>query len=93
MQRWRSKGLSEEQCRKYQERQDVLWMDSAVLAGMFLTVKIMFVWASDSQGIQVFQRVCHGAEWKAGVLCTPGDAFGSLGKAMCVLPLFFHRRS
>ena len=56
-------------------------VDSAVLAGMFLTVREpCFVWAPIPKGYKSSREFAMELVEKAGVLCTPGDAFGSLGE-------------
>lgn len=70
-----------EQCRKYQERRDVL-------CGGFRSIGwnvpdsegTMFVWAPIPKGYKSSREFAMELVEKAGVLCTPGDAFGSLGE-------------
>lgn len=69
-----------EQCRLYQERRDAL-------CGGFRSIGwnvpdsegTMFVWAPVPKGY-TSQSFAMALMEKAGVLCTPGDAFGSLGE-------------
>ena len=70
-----------EQCRKYQERRDAL-------CGGFRSIGwnvpdsegTMFVWAPIPKGYKSSREFAMELVEKAGVLCTPGDAFGSLGE-------------
>jgi LL-diaminopimelate aminotransferase len=40
----------------------------------------MFVWAKIPAGYQSSREFCMALMDKAGVVCTPGDAFGSMGE-------------
>ena len=70
-----------EQCREYQRRRDVL-------CGGFRDIGwnvpdsegTMFVWAPIPEGYESSRAFCMEMVEKAGVLCTPGDAFGSKGE-------------
>lgn len=70
-----------EQCREYQRRRDAL-------CGGFRDIgwKVpdsegtMFVWAPVPKGYESSRAFCMEMVEKAGVLCTPGDAFGSKGE-------------
>lgn len=70
-----------EQCREYQRRRDAL-------CGGFRRIGwnvpdsegTMFVWAPVPEGYSSSREFCMAMMEKAGVLCTPGDAFGSLGE-------------
>lgn len=70
-----------EQCREYQRRRDAL-------CGGFRRIgwKVpdsegtMFVWAPIPKGYQSSREFCMAMIKRAGVLCTPGDAFGSKGE-------------
>ena len=70
-----------EQCREYQRRRDAL-------CGGFRDIgwKVpdsegtMFVWAPVPKGYESSRAFCMEMVEKAGVLCTPGDAFASKGE-------------
>lgn len=70
-----------EQCDEYQRRRDAL-------CGGFREIGwnvpdsqgTMFVWAPIPKGYSSSREFCMKMVEKAGVLCTPGDAFGSKGE-------------
>lgn len=70
-----------EQCAVYQRRRDAL-------CGGFRSIGwnvpdsegTMFVWAPIPQGFSSSREFCMKLVQEAGVLCTPGDAFGKLGE-------------
>lgn len=70
-----------EQCRKYQERRDAL---CGGLRSIGWNVRdsqgTMFVWAKIPDGFASSQEFCMKLMEKTGVICTPGDAFGSQGE-------------
>lgn len=76
-----SNDFVKEQCREYQRRRDAL-------CGGFRRIGwnvpdsegTMFVWAPVPKGYDSSRQFCMAMMEKAGVLCTPGDAFGSLGE-------------
>ena len=69
------------QCAEYQKRRDAL---CGGLRSIGWNVKdsegTMFVWAKIPQGYNSSREFCMELMEKAGVVCTPGDAFGSLGE-------------
>lgn len=69
------------QCDEYQKRRDAL---CGGLRSIGWNVKnsegTMFVWAKIPQGYNSSKEFCMELMEKAGVVCTPGDAFGSLGE-------------
>lgn len=75
------KDYVKEQCQKYQERRDAL-------CGGFRSIGwnvpdsegTMFVWAPIPEGYTSSREFANAMVEKAGVLCTPGDAFGSCGE-------------
>lgn len=75
------KDYIKEQCLKYQERRDAL-------CGGFRRIGwnvpdsegTMFVWAPIPEGYQTSREFAIAMMEQAGVMCTPGDAFGSLGE-------------
>ena len=75
------KDYVKEQCMKYQERRDAL-------CGGFRSIGwnvpdsqgTMFVWAPIPEGYASSREFAMAMVEKAGVMCTPGDAFGSLGE-------------
>lgn len=75
------KEAVKEQCRKYQERRDAL---CGGLRSIGWDVKdskgTMFVWARIPEGFASSQEFCIELMEKTGVICTPGDAFGSMGE-------------
>lgn len=70
-----------EQCKEYERRRDAL-------CGGFRSIGwnvpdsegTMFVWAPVPKGYASSREFCMEMVEKAGVLCTPGDAFGSKGE-------------
>lgn len=70
-----------EQCKQYQERRDAL---CGGLRSIGWDVKdsagTMFAWAKIPEGFGSSQEFCIELMEKTGVICTPGDAFGSLGE-------------
>lgn len=69
-----------EQCRKYQERRDVLCAGFRNIGWNVPDSEgTMFVWASVPKGYTSREFTLAMME-KAGVMCTPGDAFGTLGE-------------
>ncbi|MGN0153289.1 MAG: aminotransferase class I/II-fold pyridoxal phosphate-dependent enzyme [Lachnospiraceae bacterium] len=76
-----SADFVKEQCKEYQRRRDAL-------CGGFRKIGwnvpdsegTMFVWAPVPKGYRTSREFCMTMVEKAGVLCTPGDAFGSLGE-------------
>lgn len=76
-----TKEYVKEQCQKYQERRDTL-------CGGFRRIGwdvpdsegTMFVWAPIPKKYKTSRAFVMDMVEKAGVLCTPGDAFGSLGE-------------
>lgn len=69
------------QCAKYQERRDVL-CDGLRAIGWDIrrSQGTMFAWARIPEGFSSSQEFCMELMEKTGVLCTPGDAFGSMGE-------------
>lgn len=76
-----SNDFVKEQCREYQRRRDAL-------CGGFRRIGwnvpdsegTMFVWTPVPEGYRSAREFCMAMVEEAGVLCTPGDAFGSLGE-------------
>lgn len=70
-----------EQCKKYQERRDAL-RDGLRSIGWDVedSKGTMFAWAKIPEGFKSSQEFCMELVEKAGVLCTPGSAFGSMGE-------------
>lgn len=76
-----SNDFVKEQCGEYQRRRDAL-------CGGFRRIGwnvpdsegTMFVWAPVPEGYCSAKEFCMAMVEEAGVLCTPGDAFGSLGE-------------
>lgn len=76
-----SNQFVKEQCDEYQRRRDAL-------CGGFREIGwdvpdsegTMFVWAPVPKGYASSRDFCMQMVERAGVLCTPGDAFGSLGE-------------
>lgn len=70
-----------QQCREYEKRRDTL-------CGGFRSIGwhvpdsegTMFVWAPIPAGYSSSRAFCTAMMERAGVLCTPGDAFGTLGE-------------
>lgn len=69
------------QCAKYQERRDVL-CDGLRSIGWDIrrSQGTMFAWARIPKGFSSSQEFCMELMERTGVLCTPGDAFGSMGE-------------
>lgn len=75
------KEAVKEQCRKYQERRDALCSGLRSLGWQVKDSKgTMFVWAKIPEGFASSQEFCLALMEKAGVICTPGHAFGSMGE-------------
>lgn len=76
-----SREFVKRQCAEYQKRRDAL-------CGGFRNIGwqvpdsegTMFVWAPVPKGYTSSREFCTDMIRKAGVLCTPGDAFGSKGE-------------
>lgn len=69
------------QCLKYQERRDVLCSGFRKIGWNVPDSEgTMFVWAPIPEGYQSSREFAMAMVEKAGVMCTPGDAFGSLGE-------------
>lgn len=76
-----SREFVKQQCAEYQKRRDAL-------CGGFRNIGwqvpdsegTMFVWAPVPKGYTSSREFCTDMIRKAGVLCTPGDAFGSKGE-------------
>lgn len=76
-----SRDFVKQQCAEYQKRRDAL-------CGGFRRIGwnvpdsegTMFVWAPVPEGYQSSREFCTAMLTQAGVLCTPGDAFGSKGE-------------
>lgn len=70
-----------EQCRKYQERRDVLYTGLRAIGwDVRKSEGTMFAWAKIPSGFRSSQEFCMELMEKTGVICTPGDAFGSMGE-------------
>lgn len=70
-----------EQCRKYQERRDALCGGLRSIGWNVADSKgTMFAWAKIPEGFSSSQEFCMKLMEKTGVICTPGDAFGSMGE-------------
>lgn len=73
-------GLAE-QCRKYQERRDALCGGLRAIGWDVPDSKgTMFAWARIPKGFSSSQEFCMELMERTGVICTPGDAFGSMGE-------------
>lgn len=76
-----SRDFVKQQCAEYQKRRDAL-------CGGFRRIGwnvpdsegTMFVWAPVPKGYRSSREFCTAMLTQAGVLCTPGDAFGSKGE-------------
>ncbi|MBQ8082365.1 MAG: aminotransferase class I/II-fold pyridoxal phosphate-dependent enzyme [Clostridia bacterium] len=70
-----------EQCRRYQERRDAL-CDGLTEIGWKMPKNqgSMFVWAPLPAGYQDSMAFCLKLIEQAGVICTPGASFGTLGE-------------
>lgn len=70
-----------EQCRKYQARRDALCDGLRSIGWNVPDSKgTMFAWAHIPQGFSSSQEFCIELMEKTGVICTPGDAFGTQGE-------------
>lgn len=70
-----------EQCGEYQRRRDALCGGFREIGWQVPDSEgTMFVWAPVPEGYQSSRDFCMTMVEKAGVLCTPGDAFGSRGE-------------
>lgn len=70
-----------EQCAKYQARRDALCGGLRSIGWNVPDSKgTMFVWAPIPPKFKSSQEFCMALMEKTGVICTPGDAFGSLGE-------------
>ncbi len=69
------------QCREYQKRRDIL-VDGLNSIGWPIKKRpgTMFVWAKIPCGYKTSREFCLELLKRTGVLCTPGEAFGSLGE-------------
>lgn len=69
------------QCLKYQERRDVLCNGLRAIGwDVRKSEGTMFAWAKIPSGFSSSQEFCMELMDKTGVICTPGDAFGSMGE-------------
>lgn len=69
------------QCMLYQERRDALCGGLRSIGWNVADSKgTMFVWAKIPEGFSSSQEFCMELMEKTGVICTPGDAFGSMGE-------------
>ena len=69
------------QCVEYQKRRDALCGGFREIGWNVPNSEgTMFVWAPVPAGYATSRAFCMEMMEKAGVLCTPGDAFGSLGE-------------
>ncbi len=70
-----------EQCRKYQERRDALCGGLRSIGWNVADSKgTMFAWAKIPEGFSSSREFCMKLMEETGVICTPGDAFGSMGE-------------
>lgn len=75
------RALVKEQCKNYQARRDALCGGFRSIGWQVPDSKgTMFVWAKIPKGYQSSQEFCMDLMEKTGVICTPGDAFGTLGE-------------
>lgn len=75
------RSIVKEQCEKYQARRDALCGGFRSIGWQVPDSKgTMFVWAKIPKGYQSSQEFCIELMEKTGVICTPGDAFGTLGE-------------
>lgn len=75
------KSMVKEQCAKYQQRRDALCGGFRSIGWQVPDSRgTMFVWAKIPQSYGSSQEFCMDLMEKTGVICTPGDAFGSLGE-------------
>ena len=71
----------EEQCAEYQRRRDALCAGLRSIGWNVPDAKgTMFVWAPIPEGYSSTEEFWDALLERAGVLCTPGTAFGSLGE-------------
>lgn len=70
-----------EQCRKYQKRRDALCGGLRSIGWNVADSKgTMFVWAKIPSGYASSREFCMKLMEETGVICTPGDAFGTMGE-------------
>ncbi|HOO28719.1 MAG TPA: aminotransferase class I/II-fold pyridoxal phosphate-dependent enzyme, partial [Lachnospiraceae bacterium] len=70
-----------QQCRHYQERRDALCGGLRSIGWNVPDSKgTMFAWAKIPEGFSSSQEFCMELVEKTGVICTPGNAFGSMGE-------------
>lgn len=70
-----------EQCRKYQQRRDALCGGLRSIGWNVADSKgTMFVWAKIPEGFTSSREFCMRLMEETGVICTPGDAFGTMGE-------------
>lgn len=70
-----------EQCKKYEKRRNALCGGLRRIGWNVPDSEgTMFVWAKIPVGYKTSREFCMALMEKAGVVCTPGDAFGSLGE-------------
>lgn len=70
-----------EQCRKYQQRRDALCGGLRSIGWNVADSKgTMFVWAKIPKGYTSSREFCMKLMEATGVICTPGDAFGTMGE-------------
>ncbi len=70
-----------EQCRKYQKRRDALRGGLRSIGWNVADSKgTMFVWAKIPSGYASSREFCMKLMEETGVICTPGDAFGTMGE-------------
>lgn len=75
------RSLVKEQCKNYQARRDALCGGFRSIGWQVPDSKgTMFVWAKIPKGYESSQEFCMDLMEKTGVICTPGDAFGTLGE-------------
>ncbi|MGN0141658.1 MAG: aminotransferase class I/II-fold pyridoxal phosphate-dependent enzyme [Roseburia sp.] len=70
-----------EQCRNYQKRRDALCAGLRSIGWEVSDSRgTMFAWAKIPEGFSSAQEFCMELMERTGVICTPGDAFGSMGE-------------
>lgn len=70
-----------EQCKKYQKRRNALCGGLRRIGWNVPDSEgTMFVWAKIPAGYKSSREFCMALMEKSGVVCTPGDSFGSLGE-------------
>ena len=70
-----------DQCRRYQERRDVLCQGLRSIGWNVADSQgTMFAWVRIPDGFASSEEFCMKLLEKTGVLCTPGSAFGSCGE-------------